>query len=207
MFNGTDAAVHAVYHAASEQSRRMGSGFVGSEHLLLAAAAADGPTGDVLRAHGCVADRIAAVVRDLAGLSASVAADCAAAGRIGINFDDLLQVDEIRARLQPSPPVHRVLPLGWRKAQRRCAAASPPIAGDAQGACEAALWLALANWHQWLTDNHLGQVLLGWSRGSVFVADRAGVDRTAALTVLRSANPPRRRVRQGHLSRARALAA
>jgi hypothetical protein len=207
MFNGTDAAVHALYRAASEQSLRMASGFVGSEHLLLATAATEGATGDVLRAHGCVPDRIEAVVRDLAGLSASVAADCAAAGRIGINFDELLKVDEIRARLQPSSPAHRVLPLGWRKSQRRCAAASPPIAGDAQGACEAALWLALAGWHRSLTVAHLGQVLLGWSRGSVFVADQAGTDRAGALAALRLANPPRRRVRQGHLNRARAVAA
>jgi hypothetical protein len=57
-----------------------------------------------------------------------------------------------------------------------------------------------------LTVAHLGQVLLGWSRGSMFVADRAGADRAAALTALRLVNPPRRRVRQGHLNRARALA-
>ena len=207
MFKGTDAAVHAVFRIASDESRRLGHTAVGSEHLLLAAGASRSPTGDLLRAHGVVANRIEPVLRDLNGLPASTAADCATAGRIGISFDDLLGADHIRARLQPSPPAHRVLPLGWRTAQRRCAAASPPIAGDAQAAYGSALWLALANWHRWLTDYHLAQVLLSWIRGSAFVADRAGVDRAAALAALQSANPPRRRVRQGHITRAQALAA
>lgn len=207
MFKGTDAAVLAIYRAASEGCQRLGHPAVGSEHLLLAAEASQSPTGDLLRAHGIVANRIEPVLRDLNGLSASVAADCATAGRIGISFDDLLGADHVRARLRPSPPAHRVLPLGWRRSQRRCAAASPPIAGDAQAACESALWLALAYWHQSLTDNHLAQVLLSWARGSMFVADRAGVDRAAALAALQSANPPRRRVRRGHITRAQALAA
>lgn len=39
MFNGTDASVHAMFRTASEESRRLGHGFVESEHLLLAAGA------------------------------------------------------------------------------------------------------------------------------------------------------------------------
>lgn len=37
MFNGTDPGVTAIYAIAGREGRRLGSGFVGCEHLLLAA--------------------------------------------------------------------------------------------------------------------------------------------------------------------------
>jgi hypothetical protein len=207
MFKGTDPAVPAVYGTACHEGRRLGHGFVGAEHVLLALAGRPSPTGDALRAVGLTPAGIEAALDDLGGLSAAIAADCRAAEALGIDLGRLLGDDATRASLLPSPSSHRILPLGWRKGRRWCARATPPIAGDAQRAYEAALYLALAYWHRWLTESHLAQVVVRWSRGSVFVAETLSVDRPAALAALEAAAPPRHRVRRGHMRRAEALAA
>jgi hypothetical protein len=206
MFNGTDPAVLAVYSAAGREGRRLGRRFVGAEHLLLALASRPSPTGEALRACGLAPPGIEVALEDLGGLSAAVAADCRAAEALGIDLGGVLRDDATRASLLPTPSSHRILPLGWREARRRCARATPPIAGDAQRAYEAALYLALAHWHRWLSESHLAHVIVRWSRGGVFVADTLGVDRPAAVAVLEAATPPRHRVRRGHLRRAEALA-
>jgi hypothetical protein len=179
---------------------------VGSEHLLLGLTSQTTPTADVLRSHGLTPAAVEAVLEDLGGVSAAVTADCRAVTSLGLDPGALLSDPAGGIRLLPEPPSHGVFPLGWRRARRSCANATPQIAGDAQGAYEAALHLALAHWHRRLTTVHVTQVLMRWSRGSVLVADTLRVDRSAVLHDLEALAPPRRRVRQSRARRAEALA-
>ena len=201
MFKGTDPEVMAAYGRAGREARRLDSGFVGCEHLLLALASVNTGTGNLLRAHGCTPAAVEATIVSLDRVPAAVAADLAAASMLGVEVGD-----DIAVTLRPGHPVHRVFPLGWRRGREWCDRARPPIAGDAAAANEAALYLALARWHRTLGEHHLAEVLLRWSRGSMLVAERAGADRHGTLAALIGANGPRRRVRTGHVERARSLA-
>jgi hypothetical protein len=207
MFKGTDPGVFAAFEAAGRRGRLRGQSFVGSEHLLLELMSQTTTTADVLRSHGLTPREIDHVLEDLGGASAAVTADCRAVADLGLDPEALLAEASVSGRLLPAPPSHRVVPLGWRRAQRVCANARPQIAGDAQAAYSAALHLALAYWHRWLTTVHIAQVLVRWSRGSVLVADALGIDRSAALHDLDALAPPLRPVRKGHYRRAEALAA
>jgi ClpA/ClpB-like protein len=59
----------AVVGAWSE-ARRLGHGWVGEEHVLLALARGDGPAGDVLRQAGATTERVEETI--LAGWSARI---------------------------------------------------------------------------------------------------------------------------------------
>jgi hypothetical protein len=190
-----------VYGDAMCEGRRAGRSFVGAEHLLLAQASRESETGRRLRRAGLSPATIASAIDSLAGVPAAVAADLAAAESLGVDVDHV-----VAAELRAMRPVHRVLPLGWRRARRWCEQATPPIAGDAAAANESALWLALARWHLELDEHHLAEVLLRWSAGSILVAERSGADAGRLAELLAAAHPPRRRVRTGHVRRARSLA-
>jgi len=90
----------AVLPRALEQSARLGHGYLGSEHLLLAVAAADHPVGAILRAHGVTPQRVEQeIVRHVgvgagAGLLGGLDRDALAA--IGIDLDT------VRARIESS---------------------------------------------------------------------------------------------------------
>jgi len=200
MFHGTHPDVIRAYGEASRLARTLGHPRVGSEHLLCALAGAPGPTGDLLRAGGLTPGRLAAVLDGLDGVSAAVVADVVQATALGWESAGV----DLRG-LSPSAPRHRILPLGWRRAQARAEAACPPIGGDAQAASEAALRLALAQWHRHLELHHLAEVLLAWDRGARLVAARAGVDPAGRVAALREAAPPRRRVRRHLVRQAAAL--
>ena len=62
----TDTARHVVVRA-QEDARRLGHGYIGCEHLLLAAAAAGEPASTVLRDHGVTPGRIEAEIRRTTG--------------------------------------------------------------------------------------------------------------------------------------------
>jgi Clp amino terminal domain, pathogenicity island component len=57
----TDTARHVVVHAQAD-ARRLGHGYIGCEHLLLAAAAASEPASAVLRDQGVTPERIEAEI-------------------------------------------------------------------------------------------------------------------------------------------------
>jgi hypothetical protein len=62
----TDTARHVVVQA-QEDARRLGHGYIGCEHLLLAAAATGEPASTVLRDHGVTPGRIEAEIRRTIG--------------------------------------------------------------------------------------------------------------------------------------------
>jgi ATP-dependent Clp protease ATP-binding subunit ClpA len=90
----------AVLPRALEQSTRLGHGYLGSEHLLLAVAAANHPVGAILRAHGVTPQRVEQeIIRHIglgagAGLLGGLDRDALAA--IGIDLDT------VRARIESS---------------------------------------------------------------------------------------------------------
>jgi ATP-dependent Clp protease ATP-binding subunit ClpA len=91
MFERFTDDARAIVVRSQEHARRLGHGFIGTEHLLLAAAGATGPAGDILRGQGvtpaAVEQEIARIVRlgpqadPLAGL------DREALAAIGIDLD------------------------------------------------------------------------------------------------------------------------
>jgi hypothetical protein len=90
----TDArtiSMHAYEHAI-----RLGHSYLGSEHFLLALAAADQPAGAVLRGHGVTPDRVAAEIVRLAGAGLFGDLDRDALAAIGID------VGTVRARIEAS---------------------------------------------------------------------------------------------------------
>jgi ATP-dependent Clp protease ATP-binding subunit ClpA len=90
----------AVLPRAMEHSARLGHGYLGAEHLLLAVAAASQPAGAILRAHGVTPERVEQeIVRHIglgagAGLLGGLDRDALAA--VGIDLDT------VRARIESS---------------------------------------------------------------------------------------------------------
>jgi ATP-dependent Clp protease ATP-binding subunit ClpA len=95
----TDDARLAVGHAV-QHARRLGHRYVGPEHLLLAAASAAPPAGDILRAAGVTPDLVEEEMVRIMGLGAGASLfgglDADALATIGIDLD------AVRARIEAS---------------------------------------------------------------------------------------------------------
>ena len=95
----TDDARTVVIHA-QEHARRLGHRYIGCEHLLLALAAIDAPTGAVLREHGLTPERVEEEIAHRVGLGAAAALfadlDRDALAAIGVDLD------AVRARIEAS---------------------------------------------------------------------------------------------------------
>jgi ATP-dependent Clp protease ATP-binding subunit ClpA len=96
----TDSARNIVVQA-QEAARRLGHVYIGSEHLLLAAATVDEPAGAILRDHGITPERIEAEILRVIGQGYAADPvdplrdlDREALAAIGIDLD------EVRARLE-----------------------------------------------------------------------------------------------------------
>jgi hypothetical protein len=93
----TDTARHLVVQA-QEDARRLGHRYIGSEHLLLAAAATEEPAGVVLRQHGVTPERIEAEILRTIGRGQTAdplgGLDHQALASIGIDLD------AVRARIE-----------------------------------------------------------------------------------------------------------
>ena len=93
----TDTARHVVIQAQKD-ARRLGHHYIGSEHLLLAAAATGEPSGAVLRDHGVTPERIEAEIVRLIGRGQTAdplgGIDRQALAFIGIDLD------VVRARIE-----------------------------------------------------------------------------------------------------------
>ena len=122
----TDTARHVVVQA-QEAARGLGHGYIGCEHLLLAAAATAEPAGAVLRDQGVTPDRIKAEIlrttgrRRRAGPTGGL--DAEALASIGIDLD------VVRARIEAAfgpDALTRALPAACRS--RRPAWGKGPLA-------------------------------------------------------------------------------
>jgi ClpA/ClpB-like protein len=118
----TDAARHIVVQAQDE-ARRLGHGYIGCEHLLLAAASAGEPAGAVLRDHAVTPERIEAEVLRILGRGPGAdplaGLDREALASIGIDLDVVRA--RIEARFGPDalaravPACRRNRRPAWRK--------------------------------------------------------------------------------------------
>jgi ATP-dependent Clp protease ATP-binding subunit ClpA len=91
MFERFTAGARAVVVQAQEHARRLGHGYIGCEHLLLAAASTGEPAGAALRDHGVTPAGVEAEIVRLAGLGQAAglfsALDRDALASIGIDID------------------------------------------------------------------------------------------------------------------------
>ena len=98
MFERFTPSARTVVAHAQQHSRRLGHRYIGCEHLLLAAVAADEPAGAVLREHGVTPDRVEEEIVRRIGLGPSASLfgglDRDALAAVGIDLD------AVRARIE-----------------------------------------------------------------------------------------------------------
>ena len=123
----TDTARHVVVQA-QEAARGLGHGYIGCEHLLLAAAAAGEPAGAVLRGQGVTPERIKEEILRASGPGQTAGPagglDREALASIGIDLD------AVRARIEAAfgpDALTRALPAARQR--RRPAWGKGPLAG------------------------------------------------------------------------------
>jgi hypothetical protein len=123
----TDTARHVVAQA-QEAARGLGHGYIGCEHLLLAAAAAGEPAGAVLRDQGVTPERIKAEILRASGPGQTAGPagglDAEALASIGIDLD------VVRARIEAAfgpDALSRALPAACQR--RGPAWGKGPLAG------------------------------------------------------------------------------
>jgi len=145
MFERFTGEARAVVIQAQEHARRLGHGYIGCEHLLLAAASTGEPASAVLRKHGVTPQAVETQIVRLIGLGQAASLpgslDREALAAIGIDLD------VVRARIEAAfgpGALTRVPPAGQRRRgcrrrpmarlrHRRCRArpATAPSAGPA----------------------------------------------------------------------------
>jgi ATP-dependent Clp protease ATP-binding subunit ClpA len=100
MFERFTGEARLIVVRAQDDARRLGHDYIGCEHLLLAAAAADAPAAEVLRAQGVTPERIQAELVRVTGRDAG--ADPAR----GVDRDALaaigIDLDVVQARIEAS---------------------------------------------------------------------------------------------------------
>ena len=98
MFERFTAGARAIVVQAQENARRLGHGYIGCEHLLLAAASTGEPAGAVLRELGVTPEGVEAEIVRLVGLGQAAglfsALDRDALASIGID------IDAVRAQIE-----------------------------------------------------------------------------------------------------------
>jgi ATP-dependent Clp protease ATP-binding subunit ClpA len=98
MFERFTGGARAVVVQAQEHARRLGHGYIGCEHLLLAAASTSEPAGAALREHGVTPEGVEAEIIRVAGLGQAAglfsALDRDALASIGID------IDAVRAQIE-----------------------------------------------------------------------------------------------------------
>jgi ATP-dependent Clp protease ATP-binding subunit ClpA len=91
MFERFTGGARAVVVQAQDHARRLGHGYIGCEHLLLAAASSSEPAGAALREHGVTPEGVEAEIVRLVGLGQAAglfsALDRDALASIGIDID------------------------------------------------------------------------------------------------------------------------
>jgi ATP-dependent Clp protease ATP-binding subunit ClpA len=146
MFERFTGEARAVVVRAHAEARALGHDYIGTEHLLVAIAAApDGPGREAIYATGLTVDALRGAVAELAG-RASGGPDAAALASIGIDLD------EVRRRVEDT------FGPGALERRRGKSNEAPPFAKQGKKALELALRFALSR-----GDRHIGpeHILLG----------------------------------------------
>jgi ATP-dependent Clp protease ATP-binding subunit ClpA len=128
MFERFTAGARAIVVQAQEHARRLGHGYIGCEHLLLAAASTAEPAGAVLRERGVTPEGVEAEIVRLIGLGQAAglfsALDRDALASIGID------IDAVRAQIEAAfgpDALTRAAPGACRR-NRPAAAKKRPLA-------------------------------------------------------------------------------
>jgi hypothetical protein len=124
----TDTARHVVVQA-QEDARRLGHGYIGCEHLLLAAAAAAEPASTVLRDQGVTPERIEAEILRTVGQGQPAGPLGGGLDREALAFIGI-DLDVVRARIEAAfgpDALTRALPAACQR--RRPAWGKGPLAG------------------------------------------------------------------------------
>jgi len=164
MFERFTESAREVVVRAQEEARTLGHEYIGTEHLLLGAAASDGATGRVLSAHGATPEALRAAIRDVIGVGETTL-DGEALATLGIDLD------EIRRRVEAS------FGPGALDRGRPSRGGHMPLTPESKKALELALREAVR-----LGDRHIGEehLLLGLLRddgtGAAGMLRRAGAD-------------------------------
>jgi ATP-dependent Clp protease ATP-binding subunit ClpA len=196
MFERFTGGARAVVVQAQEHARRLGHGYIGCDHLLLAAASTGEPAGAALREHGVTPEGVEAEIVRRAGLGQAAglfsALDRDALASIGIDIDTVRA--QIEAAFGPdaltraahgacrgSRPAARRSPLALLRRSRgaghgRGTAASARPAGPgvripftprAKETLELAVREARARQDGYLGVEHLTLALVGMNAGAV----------------------------------------
>jgi ATP-dependent Clp protease ATP-binding subunit ClpA len=191
MFERFTAGARAIVVQAQENARRLGHGYIGCEHLLLAAASTGEPAGAVLRELGVTPEGVEAEIVRLVGLGQAAglfsALDRDALASIGIDIDAVRA--QIEAAFGPGAltravpgtcrgnrPAAATNPLARLRRSRgagrgRDATAGPtghiPFTPRAKKSLEHALYEAQARHDGYIGTEHLTLALVGMNAGAV----------------------------------------
>jgi ATP-dependent Clp protease ATP-binding subunit ClpA len=185
---------------ALADARRLAHRRMGSEHLLLALVAAEGPTAILFHARGATPERVEEEVTRLAAEPGGIEADRDVLAAIGIDLD------EVRARVEAAFGVgaldrgstrRPLLFVGRRRAAWLCEQVRPPVGRDAQAVLESSLRVSLARGERHVGLEHVGLALLARSGdGVAMVLDRLGVRSDELAGAIVDRYPPRRQPRR-----------
>ncbi|MPZ85256.1 MAG: Clp protease [Actinophytocola sp.] len=155
---------------AQEYARRLGHGFIGTEHLLFGLASTDGEAGAVLRRSGVTPERVEAEfvrligTRNVAGGDLFDALDHDALTAIGIDLD------AVRERIESAFGPHALAsgapsPRRWRRPRRDPATGHLPVTRRAKRCLERAVRDAHGEVGAEVGAEHIALALLGMDGG------------------------------------------
>ena len=146
MFERFTQSAREVVVQAQAEARALGHGYIGTEHLLLAAAATEGAAARILAGHGATPDALRAAIREEIG---ETRFDGEALATLGIDLD------EIRRRVEAS------FGPGALERGRPACAGHVPFTPRAKKSLELALREAVARGDRHISTEH---VVLGTLR-------------------------------------------
>lgn len=165
MFERFTDQARATVVQAQAHARRLGHGYIGCEHLLLAAAGSEDPAGGVLRGLGVTPEAVERVL----GLGDPAAIDRDALAVIGIDLDVVRE--RVEATFGPGALTRTVPQRRRRRLLRRHRCYSDPPRGHipftprAKKCLERSLREALARHDRYIGVEHVALALAGMTDG------------------------------------------
>jgi ATP-dependent Clp protease ATP-binding subunit ClpA len=185
MFERFTDQARLVVVQAQGHARRLGHGYIGCEHLLIAVAGSDAPAGGVLRGLGVTPE----AVEQILGSGAPAAIDRDALAVLGIDLDVVRE--RVEATFGPGALTRTMPPRRRRRLlrRRRCTTGPPtghiPFTPRAKKCLERSLREAVARHDNYIGSEHLALALAGMTDGiAPRILDRLGVKPALARTAI-----------------------